>query len=449
MTDRSSSHRRTAVVAALTLVLALLLAGGRPESSEAAEADRVAGASRIETAAAIAQRSFPDGASRVFLARADVLADALAAGPLTEGPVLLVPACGEVPAAVTEQIARLDPSSVTALGGPQAVCDDLLAAAGAGRPTDRLAGPSRFDTAVALSREVFPDGADEVYLASALDSPDAVAAGSLTGGPLLLVPSDGSAPQAVLDEIARLDPAKVVVLGGEQAVSPQVVEQAVGDRASLRLAGASRLDTAVAIAEYQFDAPDGPGSTDAGTVYLARADVFADAVAAGSLADGPIVLVPTCGDLPPAVAAELGRTRADQVIALGGVEAVCGEILEAAVAAAEDPTVLTPDAEVLTAAERDSVDEYDADTGVLRFDGSASTVDGIEAGDVVVSAASSAAPEGLLRRSPPPSPSTARSRWRPTRPSSPISSSTAAPVDEHRSSWIRPRTPRRWAPGCR
>lgn len=145
MTDRSSSHRRTAVVAALTLVLALLLAGGRPESSEAAEADRVAGASRIETAAAIAQRSFPDGASRVFLARADVLADALAAGPLTEGPVLLVPACGEVPAAVTEQIARLDPSSVTALGGPQAVCDDLLAAAGAGRPTDpaRGTGPLR------------------------------------------------------------------------------------------------------------------------------------------------------------------------------------------------------------------------------------------------------------------------------------------------------------------
>lgn len=94
------------------------------------ETGRLAGADRFATAVAISASQFPTGAPTVYLARADASADALAGGILTDGPILLVPACGELPAVVAGEIQRLDPTRVVALGGTGAVCDDILTQAG-------------------------------------------------------------------------------------------------------------------------------------------------------------------------------------------------------------------------------------------------------------------------------------------------------------------------------
>ncbi len=100
-----------------------------PPAEPTREIGRVAGDSRIDTAIAVSQRAFPDGADVVYLARQDESADALAAGVLTDGPIMLVPNCGQLPAQVGEEIDRLDPDEVLALGGELAVCDSLLEAA--------------------------------------------------------------------------------------------------------------------------------------------------------------------------------------------------------------------------------------------------------------------------------------------------------------------------------
>lgn len=273
--------RRLVVPLIALLVLALA------PSARAAAPERVSGASRFDTAVAIALRAFPDEAATVYLARADVLDDAVVAGTLTDGPVLLVPSCGELPDVVIEAIARLDPMTVTALGGHAAVCDQLLDDAAEGRERERLFGASRYDTAVAISEASFPDVAETVYVARAAASPDAVAGGALTDGPILLVPPAGEVPDQVAAEIDRLDPERVVALGGPGAVPQEALDAAAGDRPTDRLAGRDRFATAAAIAEEAF-------GDDSGTVYLARADVFADAVAARS---------PTarCCSCPPAV----------------------------------------------------------------------------------------------------------------------------------------------------
>lgn len=92
---------------------------------------RVAGEDRIATAVAISRRAFPGSAATVYLARADVGVDAMVGGALTDGPILLVPQCGELPDVVAEEIARLTPGVVATLGGSGAVCDAMLQAAAA------------------------------------------------------------------------------------------------------------------------------------------------------------------------------------------------------------------------------------------------------------------------------------------------------------------------------
>jgi plastocyanin len=92
---------------------------------------------------------------------------------------------------------------------------------------DRIAGDTRVQTAIELSRYQFPDGADEVYLSNSDLNPDALVGGALTRGPILLVPSCGDLPGAVRDEIDRLDPVKIVALGGPSSVCESILDQAV------------------------------------------------------------------------------------------------------------------------------------------------------------------------------------------------------------------------------
>lgn len=68
------------------------------------------------------------------------------------------------------------------------------------------------------------------------------------------------------------------------------------------------------------------------TVYLARADIAPDAVVAGSVTDGPILLVESCNGIDPATATEIRRLNPGRIIALGGTAAICDATLEDAAA---------------------------------------------------------------------------------------------------------------------
>jgi putative cell wall-binding protein len=298
-----------------------------PTATQARTASRLAGPDRDRTAVQISRAQFPTPADvdTVYLARRDVFADATVGGVLTDGPILLVPRCATPHNDVLAEIRRLNPERVIALGGPAAICDRTLAQAAQNRTTSRLAGDNRYLTAIQISRHEFGRGADEVYLARGDLFADAVAGGVLTNGPILLVPSCGALPTAVRDEIRRVDPDRVVALGGTSAVCAQMLRDgaAAGRAEEGRLGGAGRIETAVEISRYQF-----PRTAD--VTYLARADLFADAVVGGVLTAGPILLVPQCGALPDAVRAEISRLSSSRVVALGGPAAVCDDVLQAA-----------------------------------------------------------------------------------------------------------------------
>lgn len=89
----------------------------------------------------------------------------------------------------------------------------------------RMAGEDRIQTAAALSRASFQPGVPVAFIATPGSFADALSAGPASaelGGPILLAGQD--LPGATAEELARLRPERVVMVGGEAAVSGAVAE---------------------------------------------------------------------------------------------------------------------------------------------------------------------------------------------------------------------------------
>ncbi len=293
---------------------------------------RLSGLDRFATATAISQHAFPRGAPVVYVANGLNFPDALAGGPaaaLAGGPLLLVTR-DVLPAATATELTRLDPAEIVILGGTGAVSSAVETALGPYAPVvRRLWGPDRFATAAAISQDTFPAGAPVAYIANGLNFPDALAGGpaaALARGPLLLVTKD-LIPQATADELARLGPSRVVILGGSGVVSDLVASQLIQllPSATLsRLWGADRFATAAAISRDTFP-------TGAPVAFVANGLNFPDALAGGpaaALAGGPLLLV-TKDAVPQATATELTRLGPSQVFILGGPGAISEAVADA------------------------------------------------------------------------------------------------------------------------
>jgi hypothetical protein len=203
-----------------------------------------------------------------------------------------------------------------------------LAAVRTGRAVVRRAGPTRIDTAVAVSRAAHPvDGAVTwAVLARSDDYPDALAGGPLAhrlGGPLLLTSPAGLASQTEA-ELRRLGVRRVVLLGGQAALSDQVRVDLLNAGLQLRfverIEGRNRFHTAALVAERV-------GGTRAVVVEGANADPgrgWPDAVAASgfsALTGRPILLVER-DRVPEDTEAVIGRLGIDRAIVVGGRAAV-------------------------------------------------------------------------------------------------------------------------------
>lgn len=162
----------------------------------------------------------------------------------------------------------------------------------------RLAGSDRFATAVEITRTIFPDGvrAPVVYLANGYNFPDALAAGPAAirqGGAILTTPPTGL-PAVIADELRRLDPVRVVIVGGPIAVSTTVeqeVERILPATAVDRLGGADRYETAELIIRDAV----APEASSRRYAFVATGINFPDALAAAPAAaayDAPVILVP-------------------------------------------------------------------------------------------------------------------------------------------------------------
>lgn len=218
-------------------------------------------------------------------------------------------------------------STVWSAGSPT----NPLAPRAAPPPNDRVvgraAGADRYGTAAAVSRELIPSpgiGIGTVFVATGEQFPDALAGGPAAAShdaPLLLVRAS-AIPAATRDELLRLRPARIVVLGGPGAVSDAVLvalRQYTRSRDSasvIRVGGSDRYDTAARISSYAF--------ASASAVLIATGANYPDALvgsAAGARHGLPLLLV-TGTAIPITTERELNRLRPERIYVLGGPSVV-------------------------------------------------------------------------------------------------------------------------------
>jgi putative cell wall-binding protein len=197
----------------------------------ATEVTRWSGGDRYATAAKVSASAFPGGASTAFIATGANFPDALAGGPAGDqlgGPMLLS-AKDALPATTAAELKRLAVTQVVLLGGSDVVSDTVAAQvqAATGVTPVRWSGADRYSTAATVSSKAFAGGSDVAFVSTGTDFPDALAGGPAGGAldaPLLLTGRD-TLPQATIDELKRLTPRRIVVLGGDSVVSNAVAVQ--------------------------------------------------------------------------------------------------------------------------------------------------------------------------------------------------------------------------------
>lgn len=207
-----------------------------------------------------------------------------------------------------------------------------------GTTGDRVSGDNRYETAIAISQDHFAS-ADTVVLATGRTFADGLAASGLAGvyhAPLLLTNatelSDG-----VADEIARLGATRVVITGLTEAITASVESELSDSGLEIdRIGGADRYETAALIAERIVDEDPDAG----GLVFLARGDLFADALTASPVAytnHAPVLLVRP-DEMPPATVDIIETLGASDVVVVGGTSAVSDDVASQASALLASPT---------------------------------------------------------------------------------------------------------------
>lgn len=145
---------------------------------------------------------------------------------------------------------------------------------------DTIKGVDRYKTSAKISQQTFPNHIKTVVLASGENFADSLVAGSLANkenAPVLLTQKE-KLPQVIKDEITRLKPEEVIIVGGEKSVNIK------GLKNVKRLAGKDRFETSVEVYKHV---------NSNGKVALASGLTFADALCATPLSTKerlPIIL---------------------------------------------------------------------------------------------------------------------------------------------------------------
>lgn len=258
--------------------------------------DRIEGSDRYETAVNVSKSTFATSASTVYVAGGEGFADALAAASAAsraKAPLLLT-RNGGLPATVSAELFRLQPTKIVVVGGPASVSEAVVAQLKAVTPNvARMTGADRY----VVSRATVANGfasASKVYLATGADFPDGVTAASLAGAegvPMLLVNGKASTLDAASAALLKKLGVKTATLIGGPSVLSAGIQSSLKAQGiqTTRVSGADRYAVNIAANAATLK--------NAKRVYYVSGSAFADALSVSAVTRlGTAVLMtrPSC-----------------------------------------------------------------------------------------------------------------------------------------------------------
>lgn len=308
----------------LLLNIENLIEEPEPEPTPEPGLERWWGADRYGTAAETAVKS--GQADTVYIASGQGFADAVTGGTAAQARVMSMPDGGNddpilltkrdtIPADTTAALQQLGTQKVVLVGGTEAISTQVEnQLAGMGLTIERIDGSDRYETSANVTKEF--GQTDTLYIASGEDSAyaDALSGSALAGAqdvPILLTQPDQVLP-ATQDAINTVNPKNIVILGGENAITPAVANQ-LG--ATKRIAGADRYATSVEIAK-EFQANE--------WTFFATGLDYPDALTGGAAAaaqDSPLLLTRD-NKLPSVVNEYVTANPTDKNVIIGGTAAI-------------------------------------------------------------------------------------------------------------------------------
>ena len=292
---------------------------------------RIAGSDRYATAARISYNTFPaENPQYVILAYGLNYADALAGVPLAtalDAPILLTDK-DSLSLDTLNEIDRLGATDVIILGGEGVISADVETQLSEyGLTTERLAGKSRYETAVLAAKrfqtvtEQAPTQVFFVYGGGFADALSISTVAALRNAPIIYLKTDGSIDADTKAYLSSLKGTvtKAYVIGGTGVISDDMMDAAgrlIGVTPK-RIAGANRYETCISVAQA-FSA-----SFSSNRICVATGLNFPDALAGGVFAakqKAPMILADK--SLTSAHKSYLSKKNVETVIALGGIGAV-------------------------------------------------------------------------------------------------------------------------------
>lgn len=280
----------------------------------AALSTRLAGDDRYQTTIAASRSGWPMGSDTVVITTGENYPDALSAAPLAgkyNAPLLLVGPSGVSPE-IANELKRLKAKNVHIVGGTGVISTEVEKQLSAmGMTIKRFSGPDRYDTALAVAKEV--GTGQGIFVTSGLEFADTLAVAPIAaakGMPILLVPGDDLTTNEK-SFLAKLKSARTVIVGGETEIPISIQNQLPSPE---RIDGADVYERNAALLQYFKD------SIDQSSTYVATGEDFPDALSAAALAQkGKNGLVLVKGNqIPAPVETYLTSKVIRQITVFGG-----------------------------------------------------------------------------------------------------------------------------------
>ncbi len=262
----------------ILILVNLLIFADTPRANASTSINRIAGYDRYQTAVAISQTGWPDGAATAILAYGENFPDALSAGPLAHkynSPILLT-GSSTLNEDTAQELKRLKVKKVFIVGGSAVVSKAIeMQLPTLSITAVRLAGQDCYETSLKVAQEV---GISKgVFVTTGLDFPDALSIAPIAAAkemPILLVPRE----ELTSVQKTFLSKSKIpysYIVKGSTEISDNVVNQFPNYEV---ITGADPYERNInLIKRFASD-------LDSDTVYIATGEFFPDALTASALA---------------------------------------------------------------------------------------------------------------------------------------------------------------------